>query len=67
MEKVEFDLPQADVERETQDIFRAMVDANLRRGVGQQDLENHKDEMYSYLDKGFFCASTNDTRDIRNL
>ena len=47
MEKVAFDLPQADVETETQEIFRAMVDANLRRGVAQQDLESHKDEMFA--------------------
>ncbi len=44
---VDFELPQADVERETQEIFRAMVDANLRRGASQEDLENHKDEMFA--------------------
>ena len=47
LSEVDFELPQADVERETQGIFRAMVDANLRRGAGQEDLENHRDEMFA--------------------
>ncbi len=46
MEDVEIELPQASIEAETQEIFRSMVDENLRRGVGQEDLESHRDEMY---------------------
>jgi trigger factor len=44
---VDFELPQADLESETQEIFRAMVDANLRRGAAQEQLESHKDEMFT--------------------
>jgi len=47
LEAVDFELPQADVERETEEIFRYMVETNVSRGVGQQDLENHKDEMFA--------------------
>ena len=49
---VDFELPQADLETETQEIFRAMVDDNLRRGVGQEDLEKHRDEMYERAGEG---------------
>ncbi|MFP6855369.1 MAG: trigger factor [Opitutales bacterium] len=47
LEAIDFELPQADLERETQDIFRYMVESNVKRGVAQQDLETHKDEMFA--------------------
>jgi len=45
-ERIEFSLPESAVESETQALMRDLMAQNLRRGVSEQEMEKHKEEIF---------------------
>jgi trigger factor len=49
---LDFALPESAVERETESILRQFLEANLRRGVQQEEFESRKEELHSGARQG---------------
>ncbi len=45
-ERIEFPLPESAVESETQALMRELMVQNLRRGVSEDEMQKHKEEIY---------------------
>lgn len=43
---VEFPLPESRLEQETQSIMREIITQNMRQGVGEEEFEKHKEEIF---------------------
>jgi trigger factor len=46
-ERVEFPIPQSVQEEETQSVLQDLVNINHRKGVSEEEMEEHKEEMHS--------------------
>jgi trigger factor len=52
LDRVNFELPESSVERETRNVVYEIVKENDKRGVSRQTIEQHKDEIYSAAARG---------------
>jgi trigger factor len=44
--RIEFSLPESAVESETESVMREVVEQNVRRGIGEDQLDAHKQEIF---------------------
>lgn len=52
MDQVNFELPESSVARETRNVVFEIVNENQKRGISREQIEEHKDQIYSAASSG---------------